>query len=316
MANKNNKFTVVMYHYVRDLSSSNYPKINGLDINLFKEQLHYFKNNYVFITIKELIDAYESKSDIPKNSILLTFDDGYIDHYSNVFPILNDYKIQGCFYPPATTILNKQVLDVNKIHFILASVENKNLIVNDIFKQIDNYRESYNLKSSKYYFLNLAKANRFDSKEVIFIKRILQVALEEDLRKKIVSHLFEKYVTSDEKSFSEELYMSTENIKTMIDCGMHFGSHGHKHYWLSSLSKEEQEFEISKSLNFLSDMGENMSYWTMCYPYGDYNNDTLDLLKKYDCKAAFTTRVKVANLNDDNKFEIPRLDTNDFLKKT
>lgn len=304
-----------MYHYVRDLYSSNYPKINGLDMNLFKEQLNYFKNKYAFITIKELIDAYESKSDIPKNSILLTFDDGYIDHYTNVFPILNDYKIQGCFYPPATTILNNQVLDVNKIHFILAVVNNKNLIINDIFSQIDNYRETYNLKSNKYYFSKLAKANRFDSKEVIYIKRILQVELEEDLRNKIVSYLFKKYVTSDEKSFSKELYMSTKNIKTMIDSGMHFGSHGHKHYWLSSLTKEKQEFEILQSLNFLSDMGENINHWTMCYPYGDYNNDTLDLLKKYNCKAAFTTKVKIASLND-NKFEIPRLDTNDFLKKS
>lgn len=313
MINNNKKFTVVMYHYVRNLAISNYPKINGLDLNLFKEQIHYFKKHYTFITMKELIEAYENNSDFPNNAILLTFDDGYIDHYNHVFPILNDCKIQGCFYPPATTILNKQVLDVNKIHFILASVENKNLIINDIFNEMDKYRDCYNLKSNTYYFSKLAIKTRFDSAEVVFIKRILQVALIEDLREKIVSHLFKKYVTSDEKSFSEELYMSKKHAKTMIEAGMHFGSHGYKHYWLSSLSRENQEIEISKSINFLNDIGVDMNLWTMCFPYGDYNSDTLSLLKEYGCKAAFNTKVDIASFKN-NRFEIPRLDTNDLPK--
>lgn len=316
MNRMNRDLTVVMYHYVRDLASSSYPKIKGLDLHLFKEQIHFFKNNYTFISINELIEAYESNSDLPNNAILLTFDDGYKDHYCDVFPVLHDNKIQGCFYPPAATISDKKVLDVNKIHFLLAAVKNKQIIISTIFNQLDEYRKEYRLKDNDYYFSKLGVANRFDSQEVIFIKRILQVGLVQDLREKILDFLFKKYVTFDEKSFSEELYMSSENIKTMIDSGMHFGSHGNNHYWLSSLSKEEQESEIFKSLNFLSDMGENVGRWTMCYPYGNYNKDTLDLLDKYDCKAAFTTRVKNANLDQDNKFEIPRLDTNDFLKKS
>ena len=310
----NKNFTVVMYHYVRELTSSNYPAIKGLDLHLFKEQILFFKNHYTFISINDLIQAYESNLDLPENAILLTFDDGYSDHYYDVFPILCDHKIQGCFYPPATTILDKKVLDVNKIHFMLAAVKNKNIIVSEIFNELDKYRSEYNLKENEYYFSKLGIANRFDSKEVIFIKRILQVGLAEDLRHRIIDYLFKKYVTIDEKNFSEELYMSVKNIKTMIEGGMHFGSHGNKHYWLSSLSKKQQEFEISKSLDFLSHIGENLNRWTMCFPYGDYNKDTLDILDKYDCKAAFTTKVRVANLDQDNKFEIPRLDTNDFLK--
>ncbi len=35
----NKKFSVVMYHYVRDLKNTRYPAIKGLDLQLFKEQL-------------------------------------------------------------------------------------------------------------------------------------------------------------------------------------------------------------------------------------------------------------------------------------
>ena len=41
--------TVVMYHYVRDLKNSRYPNIKGLDIDKFKKQIKFFKENYNFI---------------------------------------------------------------------------------------------------------------------------------------------------------------------------------------------------------------------------------------------------------------------------
>ena len=37
--------------------------------------------------------------------------------------------------------------------------------------------------------------------------------------------------------------------------GMHIGAHGFDHNWLGSLSKENQEKEISKSLDFIKNIG-------------------------------------------------------------
>ena len=56
---------------------------------------------------------------------MLTFDDGFIDHYKYVFPHLLEKKIKACFYPPIQVIKNKTVLDVNKIHFILEKEQNR-----------------------------------------------------------------------------------------------------------------------------------------------------------------------------------------------
>ncbi len=303
-----------MYHYVRDLAKSNYPEIKGLDLKEFKEQLLFLKKNYTLVKIEDVINSYENNCHLPDNAALLTFDDGYKDHFINVFPILNDMKIQGCFYPPAHVIKNKSVLDVNKIHFILASVKDKNIIVEQIFRQLTLHKKKYNLKDNLFYFNKLAKANRFDSKEVIFIKRILQVELPENLRNKITDFLFKKYVTSDEESFSKTLYMDVNDMKEMISAGMHFGSHGFGHYWFASLSHKQQEADINKSLNFLEKIGVDLNNWTMCYPYGSYNRDTISILKNNRCKLAFTTKVSIAQIDSDNRLEVPRLDTNDLPK--
>jgi len=303
-----------MYHYVRDIVKSNYPEIKGLDLKKFKEQILYLDKNYTFVKIDNIIDAYDNNYKLPENAALLTFDDGYKDHFINVFPILNEMNIQGCFYPPASVIENNNVLDVNKIHFILASVKDKNIIIEKIFDQLTINKEKYKLQNNLYYFDKLAIASRFDSKEVIFIKRILQAELPENLRFEITDFLFKKYVTSDEESFSKTLYMDIDNMKEMIGAGMHFGSHGFGHYWLASLSHKQQEVDIKKSLNFLKKIGVDLNNWTMCYPYGSYNNDTISILKNNRCKLAFTTKVSIAQIDSDDRLEVPRLDTNDLPK--
>jgi peptidoglycan/xylan/chitin deacetylase (PgdA/CDA1 family) len=310
----NTKVTIVMYHYVRDLLNSRFPDIKGLDLNLFKEQIFFLKKHYNFITMEQLIDSIDKNISLPQKSVLLTFDDAYIDHYTNVFPVLANENIQGSFFAPVKALTNHQVLDVNKIHFILASCENKKILVDRIFELLNNYREEYNLNTNKYYYEKLAVANRFDTAEVIFIKRLLQVELVEELRNLIADKLFEEFIGMKESSFSRELYMNDDQLKSMIKHGMHIGSHGYDHYFLNSLSEENQYEEIKKSFLFIQSIGANPDYLTLCYPYGAYNETTKSIASKLNCKIGLTTNVDIANFQTENRLTLSRLDTNDLPK--
>ena len=303
-----------MYHFVRDLVHTRYPEIKGLDINLFIEQIEYIQKHYTPITMELLMETIDSGNSLPRNSVILSFDDGYIDHFTNVFPILNSKGIQGSFFPPARAITQNIVLDVNKIHFILASETNKAKIVSLIFKKISTYRNEYNLESESYYVEKLAHPNRFDTAEVILIKRLLQVELPENLRNEIVNTLFHKFVGIAEASFSKELYMNVDQLKCMKKNGMHIGSHGFDHYWLGRLTKDQQENEIDLSLSFLDTIGVDKNNWSMCYPYGNYNLETIEILKNKQCKIALTTEVEIGDISSHNPLTLPRLDTNDIPK--
>jgi peptidoglycan/xylan/chitin deacetylase (PgdA/CDA1 family) len=305
-----------MYHYVRDLKNSRYPEIKGLDINLFKEQIHYMRRNYNFVTMEDVIHSVESGSAIPKKSILLTFDDAYLDHYTNVFPILDKYNIQGSFYVPSKSIQEHTVLDVNKIHFILASVKDKSILVNEVKGLIKNYQKEYSLQDFDHYYKKLTQEYiGHDTKNVIFIKRLLQVELAEDLRLKIVNILFEKYIGVDEDAFSRELYMNEEQLKHMLRSGMHIGNHGYNHYWWNSLSKNEMNNELDLSIKFLENLGIDMNNWTACYPYGSYDDQCIKMLNERGCKLAVTTEVGIATTDKKNRLVMPRLDTNHIPKE-
>lgn len=114
------KLYISMYHYTRDIVHSRYPQIKGLDTNLFRQQIEYMKNNFNIVTMEQVIDAVEGKSELSEKALLLTFDDGYIDNYTFAFPILEEFGIQGSFFIPGKTFTTHQLLDVNKIHYILA----------------------------------------------------------------------------------------------------------------------------------------------------------------------------------------------------
>src|ERR1700733_12973806 len=139
--------TIVMYHYVRDLAQSQFPAIKGLSIERFCRQLDYIQTSYTPIAAEDLLEALESPSkDLPPNPVLLTFDDGYSDHYTNVFPLLEARGIRGCFFPLAQAVLEHKVLEVNKIQFVLASVADVGNLVDQVLSSLDEFRSEHALK--------------------------------------------------------------------------------------------------------------------------------------------------------------------------
>jgi peptidoglycan/xylan/chitin deacetylase (PgdA/CDA1 family) len=130
---------------------------------------------------------------------------------------------------------------------------------------------------------------------------MLQVALPSALRSEIIDQLFRRHVSTDEDAFAEELYVTADQLSVMVSAGMHVGSHGDRHFWLGQMPKADQEGMIPK-------------YRTLSYPYGDYNEDTIRILTAKGFKAAVTTEVAIAHPIPDQRFTLPRLDTNHLPK--
>lgn len=304
---------VVMYHYVRDLKNSRYPDIKGMDYEKFKRQIRYLRDRYELVRMEDVLSACAGGK-LPDNAMLLTFDDSYMDHFTHVFPILDSYGIQGSFFIPAKTFVEKKLLDVNKIHFILAAGDIKELLP-QLFSRLDYYRgREFDFPSNEELFEQYGAVNRFDSREVSFVKRILQNGLPERLRHMISSELFRWYVGVPEDVFAGELYMNPDQIGTLKRKGMFIGVHGYDHYWLGKLSREAMEDDLTRALEAM-DPFIDRNCWAMNYPYGSdgaYNEDVLSFLRKNGCCAGFTTKAETADLNQCDRLLIPRYDTNDF----
>lgn len=305
------RVTIVMYHYVRPLQRTRFPAIKGLDLALFRGQLHFLQQHYTLIGMDELLAAIEAETPLPPRAALLTFDDGYSDHYQYVFPILDQERLQGAFYPPCATISRRQLLDVNKIHFVLASVTN-NCVIEDQIDQILINEQGFDDESLDKLKRQYRIADHLDSAERVYIKNLLQFALPEAVRNRITDQLFATFVSADQTAFAEELYITEDQARTMVSCGMHIGGHGDHHYWLSHVPETRIAAEIKQTSDMLMRIGMPTERRTFCYPYGDYNDVAVRLLAGNGYRAAFTTKAAIANIASDHHLMLPRLDTLDL----
>ncbi len=307
------KLTIVMYHYVRDLQNSAFPRIKGLDLSSFRRQMDFLQEEYSFISMEDLTACIKDSKPLPGNACWLTFDDGYRDHYEGVFPELVSRGIEGAFFPPVKPVAEREMLDVNKVHFILASVDDVSIIVNELRGlYLSSDLSQSTGRSFDDCWVALATPGRFDSASVVFVKCMLQYVLPENWRSIFSDALFKKYVSVDAHAFADDLYMSSMQLSEMVQAGMYVGSHGYRHLWLGKETHQIQLEEIQRSLAFLESVGAPIDDWVMCYPYGDYNKELLDILKGKGCLAGLTTKVGVADLQQHPCLELPRLDTNDL----
>ena len=84
----------------------NYNRVNDVDVNeftltveQFDAQMKYLVDEgYTVISPDELLDAWEGKGTLPKKPVIITFDDGHIDAYKNVYPILQKYNVKATFF--------------------------------------------------------------------------------------------------------------------------------------------------------------------------------------------------------------------------
>ena len=98
---ENKKIPILMYH------SISYEKENILRVpkENFRNQMKYLKdNNYTTLTLDELYSYMKTGKDLPNKPIVITFDDGYKDNYTNAYPILKEFNLKATIFVITNTI--------------------------------------------------------------------------------------------------------------------------------------------------------------------------------------------------------------------
>ena len=94
------KILVLNYHQIADNHAS-----LSIPIADFDTQMKFLADSgCVTITPDELYAGLNGEMELPPKPVLITFDDGYIDNYTNAFPILKKYNLRATiFIIPAFT---------------------------------------------------------------------------------------------------------------------------------------------------------------------------------------------------------------------
>jgi peptidoglycan/xylan/chitin deacetylase (PgdA/CDA1 family) len=302
--------TIITWHYVRDGAPAD---LHARTVAEFDHQLEHIAAQFVPVTLDAVVAAtQDSSAPLPANACLLTFDDGYRDHFEIVFPRLADRDWQGVFFPVARAARDHEVLDVNKIQFSIAAA-GLETISDETRAAIDDARADCDLPDSQTLYSELAVAGLHNPPEAMFVKRALQTRLPEVLRARICSELFSRHVSSDEQDFAKQLYANVDELRDMQAGGMALGGHGERHNRMNELSPEARDREFEGSREFLDSLGlPTGDGWSFCYPYGAFDDATISAARQAGCTTAFTLEPRVVDLSRDTPLALPRIDTNDL----
>ena len=301
---------VVAYHYVHPKRKYIFKNLKSLELKDFKDQISYFQKKYNLINYEDFCSIMVEKKIPKKPCFLLTFDDGYKDHYDYVFPYLYKKKINGIFFPMIEPIVKNNVSLTNKIHLILSENNKHEKLLSKIEKILKNkFRIKLEELYKKFMVINEYK---FDSKTTAFIKLLLQNLLEIPKRKFLINSLFKNF---NESETSKKLYLNVSEIKEMIDNKMIFGIHGYRHERFGEMSIENQRKDLMKVIKFFNNtIGVNFDYdIPLAYPFGSYNSNTVKILENEKISYGFNAKLGTINKkNIDHIYDLPRIETNFF----
>src|SRR3989338_9147920 len=106
-----------------------YHKVNKENFN---EQMKYLKKYYNLISLKELTTLLKEKKNLTRNSIVITFDDGYLNNYLNAYPALKRHGLPATFFIVTSLIGRNTLAWWDKINYTIFNSGKKNYIF--IFK--------------------------------------------------------------------------------------------------------------------------------------------------------------------------------------
>ena len=297
----------VMYHYVRESAATDFPAIRALSPAQFAHQLDWLQSRYTLVDVDALEAAIDGARPLPDNAAMLTFDDGFVDHYEAVFPELAARGLSGVFFLSDTACAPEpRLLGVHKTQFLLAALG------------AEAFGRAVLAECQVAHAASAASrpvfgADRWEAADDRAIKHLINYQLPFDEADRILDVLFSRHVGA-EAPFAKRLYLRERMVREMAAAGMVFGYHTRSHRMLSRLSAAEQARELAPGVEWLRTLA-GQARVPFCYPWGGpqtYTGDTVRLLADLGYSLAFNTVRRRLDVAADGRFELPRLDTRDL----
>jgi len=285
------RVTILMYHRF-----SATPEPFKVSQNTFEQQIRFLKRKYNIIKFSDYVRCMTGKlNSLPRNSLIITIDDGYEDNYLYAFPVLKKYNIPATIFLTTDFIFRQAWLWPNKLEYILKSSSKSHFVFTINAKKI-------NLSVGSFEDWHRSQLTIFNElrKPGVRINEVLD-DLADFLNVDVPSCVTEQF---------KPLYL--DNIREMQQNHITFGSHTCSHPILSNLDKTTLIHELSDSKNEL-ESALSTPVNVLCYPNGtkeDFSKTVVDVAVKCGYKAGVTTIPATNNPICTNPFLLSRYSLN------
>jgi len=283
-----NKLLVLVYHQVTTQEEKY--SLGGITQKQLDQHVTLLKKAFNILSINEALLKLTSGT-LPKNSLVITFDDGYKDNVENALPVLKKHKVSGLFFVCPGLIESEYMWNDVLVEYLQA--ENSKQKIASVLNEYELDRDE---------IIDSLGSNEKGISKIVSLVKYLESNERSDLCKSLLS----KIDTSKLKQL-----MSADNINQLDKSGMDIGSHSLTHPILSCQNNDQALNEIVASKVKLEELiSSEIRYFA--YPNGklnrDYNDSHAKMVEDAGYQAGFSTNWGTLNHAEDN-FHIPRVST-------
>ena len=290
---------ILAYHRVLDcLPAGDYqfdPELISATTEEFEWQIAHLKRHYHPITFRELESRMRNGESL-KNTVIVTFDDGFDDNYYKAYPILRKYEV-----PATIFIATDYIGGVEPFWFEWLVYVGKNLELESVAKLAGiDWNEHWSVSEARCSILKHVKKMK-NSDRLNFIGQL------DSLLGDNVSR----------GGFAESHPMNWEQVREMSRNGIEFGSHTKSHPILSSLESNRKIDELVGSKEII-EQETGLPCSTIAYPVGghdQYDPETMEEARKAGYRFGLTYIHGSDNVRRADPFELRRLHVESYTTR-
>jgi peptidoglycan/xylan/chitin deacetylase (PgdA/CDA1 family) len=195
-------------------------------LELFEKDLQFLAKNYAPISYTDLRRNREEKRPLPKKAVHLSFDDGFVECFDLVRPLLLTYNIPCTFFLATDFIDNRRMYYRNQVSLSL-----------EMFRSADQVEQQAILvRLNQEFGTGLTNVSGFEAWAKSLVSEVEVQLLCQLVGVDVPAYLAQR-----------KPYLSRDQIRELLADGFTIGAHSRRHSKLSRLSQEQAEEEILES---------------------------------------------------------------------
>ncbi len=287
---KKNCVTVLMYH---GITASSNPVANfdhkHVEKEKFEDQLMYLQTQYTFISLQDFVLWTQGKKTFKKPPVMLTFDDGYKNCYTQLFPILKKYHVPATIFLPTKYIGTKLPAWYDTAAWCIAQTKKQDIALQGKKFLLDN--------------------NKQKIATLVQIKRVMRDNAQQ--RKEIIEEIIKQTACNPKACCNEDfLFMSWKDCKEMQQNNITFGSHSVTHQVMTVLDEKQIRKEVIGSKKEIEKKLKKPCV-AFAYPFGNNNLEIRRILSEEGYECAFTSTYGANTINT-SSFQSRRIALNNL----
>lgn len=265
-------FIILGYHSIDDSDSS-----ISVSRALFRQQMYYLKKTGFQVKgLSEILRQVVAGKKLPPKTLAITFDDGYLNNFTEVFPLLKTLDFPATIFL-ATAYIGKRATWIGR-----------DLAGLGLYSHADPAKNP-----------DPARINR----EMLRVRLPYLASLSSD---ELWPEINKLAVTGDFP------LLTPAAIEEMSLAGIEFGCHSHTHPFLNELNESAVGLELDRSQEIIvSLLGRPAEVF--CYPYGAVSGDVKRITRQKGFLGACTVAGGVNQTKHLDRFALQRIMMNNFM---